>query len=103
MGAASLFTEGDGAPVHGMLARADKFVRALRYAAAWNAGKVFVPRDAPWLNDFLSEHASFTGVNDKRDDIIDAAVAAFDVLHTDGSTAFAADSSAPAPLRSARI
>lgn len=70
----------DGVPVRGELAYADKFIRAQKYAAAWNAGKVLVPAKAPWLDDFLAEHASFTGVNDKRDDFIDAAVAAFDEL-----------------------
>lgn len=81
LGAASLFAEGEnGVPMHGMVARADKFVRALRYAAAWNAGKVLLPERAPWLEDFVSEHAGFTGVNDKRDDLVDAAVAAFDEL-----------------------
>jgi predicted phage terminase large subunit-like protein len=66
----------------GQVAKADKFIRALRYAAAWNAGKVLLPTSAPWLEEFLSEHASFTGVRDKRDDLIDAAVAAFDLLDT---------------------
>lgn len=86
MGAADLLSDGStGVPVRGELAKADKFIRAQRYAAAWNAGNVLVPRDAPWLEAFLSEHASFTGVNDKRDDLIDAAVAAFDEL-SDGDT-----------------
>lgn len=58
----------------------DKFVRALTYAAAWNAGKVLLPERAPWLDDFVGEHAGFTGINDKHDDIVDAAVAAFDAL-----------------------
>lgn len=81
LGAASLFGEGEnGAPVVGQVAKADKFVRALRYAAAWNAGDVLLPERAPWLEDFVSEHAGFTGVNDKRDDLVDAAVAAFDEL-----------------------
>ena len=81
LGAAALFNEGANAvPVFGAVARADKFIRAQRYAAAWNAGKILLPKSAPWLNDFLAEHAGFTGVNDKRDDLIDAAVAAFDVL-----------------------
>lgn len=85
MGAASLLAEGENSvPVRGEVAKADKFIRAQRYAAAWNAGKVLVPKDAPWLDAFLSEHASFTGVNDKRDDLIDAAVAAFDVLAGSG-------------------
>ena len=64
---------------------ADKFVRAIKYAAAWNAGRVLVPTSAPWLDAFLSEHAGFTGVNDVHDDIIDAAVSAFDELATKGS------------------
>lgn len=59
---------------------ADKFTRAIPYAAAWNAGKVLLPESAPWLDAFVSEHAGFTGVNDAHDDIIDAAVAAFDEL-----------------------
>lgn len=60
--------------------KGDKFVRAIEYAAAWNRGDVLVPRHAPWLDIFVAEHAGFTGVNDRRDDIIDAAVAAFDEL-----------------------
>lgn len=95
MGAASFFAEGEHAvPLKGEIAKADKFIRAMRYAAAWNAGKVMVPASAAWLNDFLAEHASFTGINDKRDDLIDAAVAAFDELQG-GETGSAA--SAPAP------
>lgn len=86
LGAAQLFGGVDGVPVRGEVAKADKFIRALSYAAAWNRGDVLVPKSAPWLDDFLSEHASFTGVNDKRDDLIDAAVAAFDVLQTNSGT-----------------
>lgn len=65
---------------------ADKFVRSLKYAAAWNAGKVLLPVSAPWLDAFVTEHAGFTGVNDTHDDVIDAAAAAFDALNTTGGT-----------------
>lgn len=101
LGAASLFAEGaSGVPVHGEVAKADKFIRALRYAAAWNAGKVLLPAKAPWLEDFVSEHAGFTGVNDRRDDLIDAAVAAFDELSGgDGKVSMGVPTRAP-PLRS---
>lgn len=58
----------------------DKFVRSMKYAAAWNAGKVLLPAKAPWLDAFVSEHAGFTGVGDTHDDIIDAACSAFDEL-----------------------
>jgi predicted phage terminase large subunit-like protein len=58
----------------------DKFVRAQPVAAAWNEGKVLVPRDAPWLDPFVTELAAFTGVNDAHDDQVDALAAAFDLL-----------------------
>ena len=101
LGAAALFAEGDnGVPVIGEVAKADKFIRAQRYAAAWNAGKVLLPAKASWLDDFVTEHAGFTGVNDKRDDLVDAAVAAFDELNTGGSTPSLGEPTRAPPLRS---
>jgi predicted phage terminase large subunit-like protein len=68
-------------------ATADKFVRAQPVAAAWNGnpeerqqGTVLVPREAPWLDAFVSEIASFTGINDAADDQVDALAAAYDLL-----------------------
>jgi predicted phage terminase large subunit-like protein len=58
----------------------DHFIRAQPFAAAWNAGEVLVPEDAPWLDDYLAELCSFTGVNDDHDDQVDASGAAFDQL-----------------------
>lgn len=79
-------------PLDAIPPRGDKFTRAIAYAAAWNAGRVLIPdspdslsTDTPWLNDFLTEHATFTGVNDDHDDQVDAAVAAFDVLQSSTS------------------
>jgi predicted phage terminase large subunit-like protein len=63
-----------------IIARTDKFVRAQKYAAAWNAGKVLCPAGARWLNDFVAEHVAFTGVDDLHDDQVDAAAGAFDEL-----------------------
>ena len=51
---------------------ADKFVRAQSVAAAWNDGRVLVPRPAPWVNDFVGEVCRFTGVGDQHDDQVDA-------------------------------
>lgn len=65
-----------------IIARADKFVRAQKYAAAWNAGKVLCPAGAPWLNDFVAEHVAFTGVDDLHDDQVDAGAAAYDELES---------------------
>lgn len=62
----------------------DKFQRAIPLAAAWNGGKVLVPKEAPWLSSLLTEVAHFTGVSDTHDDQVDALVAAFDTLMTPG-------------------
>jgi predicted phage terminase large subunit-like protein len=49
-------------------------------AAAWQDGRLFLPRRAPWLSDFLAELGAFTGVDDLNDDQVDALAAAFDSL-----------------------
>lgn len=59
---------------------ADKFVRAQPAAAAWNAGKILVPKGAPWLAEFIREILGFTGVKDRHDDQVDALAAAYDLL-----------------------
>lgn len=80
-GVADLFQEGPkSVPLEPRIAKGDKFTRAQRYAAAWNAGDVLLPQSAPWLDDFLAEHATFTGKDGDTDDFVDAAVAAFDLL-----------------------
>ena len=58
----------------------DKFTRCQPVAAQWNAGKVLLPRAAPWLDAFVSEVVSFTGVGDRHDDQVDALAGAFSVL-----------------------
>lgn len=64
-------------------ATADKFVRAQPVAAAWNAGRIFLPPDAPrWANALVSELRVFTGIKDRHDDQIDALAAAYDALAT---------------------
>lgn len=80
LGVADMFR--DAVHINALPAQGDKFVRSLGYAAAWNAGKVHLPEKAPWLDQFISEHAGFTGLNDDHDDTVDAAVAAFDELAT---------------------
>ena len=76
-----------GVHVETRTARADKFVRAQPVAAAWNAGKVMVPDEAPWADAFLAEVAGFTGVDDDHDDQVDALAAAYDALVT-GTASF---------------
>jgi phage terminase large subunit-like protein len=65
---------------------ADKFVRAQGAAEGWNGGKLAFPsEDSPlygdWVDDALDEIASFTGVKDDRDDIVDALAAGWDELN----------------------
>lgn len=56
----------------------DKFVRAQPAAAKWQAGKILVPRDAPWAQSFVDEVTQFTGLGDKHDDQVDALAAAIE-------------------------
>lgn len=76
-GIIAFFRDG-GLHVQTAPASADKFTRAVRTAAQWNTGKILLPRSAPWLNDFVSELAGFTGIKDRHDDQVDALVAACD-------------------------
>ncbi len=60
----------------------DKYTRSLPLAEAWNAGLVRVPEGAVWLDAYLEELMSFTGINDAADDQVDASVYAFRSLQT---------------------
>ncbi len=76
------FIKEAGIPALGLSAAkaGDKFTRALGVAAAWNTGKILLPKSAPWRDAFLQEVCSFTGVKDRHDDQVDALAAAFDGL-----------------------
>lgn len=59
----------------------DKFTRAQPYAAAWNQGRVRLPRSAPWAPAFKAEHLAFTGTaTDKHDDQVDTGSLLWQVL-----------------------
>lgn len=76
-GILDLFAE-QGLRIEGKPAVTDKFIRAQPTSAVWNAGKIFVPMAAPWLDAFVAEVCGFTGKGDRNDDQVDAMVAAFD-------------------------
>jgi predicted phage terminase large subunit-like protein len=65
--------------------KGDKFTRSQPLAAAWRAGLVHVPQQAPWLASYLHEMQAFTGVQDAHDDQVDATVHAFEYLRGDVS------------------
>lgn len=62
------------------VARVDKWERAQAFAAAWNAGRVRVCRTARDADALVRQLEQFTGIDGAEDDLVDAAVAAFDEL-----------------------
>ena len=56
----------------------DKFARANSITPLIEAGRVFIPEEADWLDDWLSEMASFP--SSKHDDQVDSLVILLDVL-----------------------
>lgn len=67
-----------GISIKGLIAKQDKFMRAVPVAAAWNSHTFKLPKTAPWLDTFEAEVCGFTGQSDKHDDQVDAFAAAFD-------------------------
>jgi predicted phage terminase large subunit-like protein len=59
----------------------DKFTRALPVAAAWNDGRVLIPTDAEWADEYVSEHVRFTGSGDVHDDQVDTTGHAWTTLY----------------------
>lgn len=80
LGLADLLRELNGFPVYPETATADKFIRAQPVAAAWNDGRILIPRGAPWAAALVSELMVFTGKKDRHDDQVDALSDAYDCL-----------------------
>ena len=53
----------------------DKLARAIPSATAWNRGEILLPLHAPWAPAVVGELTSFTGQDDRHDDIVDALAA----------------------------
>jgi predicted phage terminase large subunit-like protein len=99
-GVAEIATASAGVHIVSERAGVDKYMRAQGIAAAWNAGRVLLPRSAPWLDAFISEVCGFTGVGDRHDDQVDALASAFVRA---GGTFAARSSPALGPSRFATI
>jgi predicted phage terminase large subunit-like protein len=80
MGSADLLRSMGVRRLAGELAVNDKYIRAQPVAAAWKAGRVLLPAQAPWLAEFTRVVTGFTGIGDIEDDDVDALAAAFDLL-----------------------
>lgn len=59
-----------GVPIAELHADTDKLTRALPYAALVRQHRVWLPRSAPWLDEWREEHAEF-GPKAKHDDQVD--------------------------------
>lgn len=77
-GAAGLIRRMHNIPIVTINASNDKLVNSMKVAAAWNAGKILVPRDAPWTAPLVAQVTSFTGVGDTNDDYVDGLGNAFE-------------------------
>lgn len=67
-----------GLNIDGIVAKQDKFMRAVPTAASWNSDRFKLPAKADWLNVFVNELCGFTGIKDRHDDLVDAFAAAHD-------------------------
>lgn len=61
-----------GLHIFGIRPERDKFTRAMAQTATMEAGKVFIPEWAPWLDNFLAEVSAFPG--GRHDDQVDSMV-----------------------------
>lgn len=58
--------------------RGSKLLRSQPTGVAWNNGRIRVPRNAPWVVDFLRETSRFTGKAGGKDNRVDALTQLFD-------------------------
>jgi predicted phage terminase large subunit-like protein len=84
----SMLSSLKGARAHVEARRAvlDKRTRAQPCAAAWNAGRIRVPVNAAWADEFVSHVIGFTGEEHGVDEEVDTMAAAFDMI-SEGSGA----------------
>ena len=68
----ALYLKERGIRVEFMTATSDKLARATPAAADWNRGDILIPRNATWAPALEAEVSTFTGHDDRHDDIVDA-------------------------------
>lgn len=77
--------EGLGLDIEAFPAVADKFIRAQKTAASWNAGRILLPGPdspffGPWVGPLIARIKAFTGEEGGVDDDVDALAAIHDAL-----------------------
>jgi hypothetical protein len=76
MGLIQLLKEQSSLDVIGRTPEGDKESRLLRHQGRFEAGRVLLPREAPWLAEFVNELLSFPA--GRYDDQVDALLLALD-------------------------
>lgn len=62
---------GEGLPIHELIADRDKITRAELAVATVEGGRVWLPRDAAWIDDFVTELCEFPdGKHDDQADVL---------------------------------
>ena len=78
MGLIQLLREVNGFDVIGRTSKDDKVTRLSHHQARFEAGRILLPKEAPWLAEFESELLAFP--NDRHDDQVDALLLFLDWL-----------------------
>ncbi len=63
--------------VRRIIRSSDKYSEGLSFIEAWNEGRVLIPENAPWRDQYVEQMMAFTGVDDAEDDYFDASVNGF--------------------------
>ena len=72
-------------PIHGVQVDTDKYTRVLGVQGYIESGYIYLPNDAEWINDFITECEAFTATDShKHDDQVDALVMAIAELTSGG-------------------
>ena len=58
-------------PIVGVRVDKSKYTRAEGATPIFEAGKVFLPEDAPWVDEWIEEHIAFAGIDGEQNDWVD--------------------------------
>jgi hypothetical protein len=76
--------QANGVRIHRLPRTKDKLSMAQPLALSWNNGKTQLPRQAVWLNEYLEQMTSFTGIGDEDDDMVDGSINGFLTIRKQG-------------------
>ena len=65
------FRRSTNIPIVGVRVDKSKYTRAEGATPIFEAGKVFLPEDAPWVDEWIEEHIAFAGIDGEQNDWVD--------------------------------